>query len=113
MALDIAFIGWNEAQTRIYFEDLAVVNADQVRRYDKREGIILLRDGTRITRVVPVPSFTVGRRFDQIIVADDRRLSIIDRRYPEILELIRCCERSVVPVDFRIQHYDLDAEVPL
>ena len=111
MAYNIAFIGYNEEQTRRYLEDLAVVNADQVRRVDRRNGCVILKDGTTITRVLPIPEFLHGRRFDQVIVADDRRLHILFRRGPELRELDRCMAGSVVPEHFRWQFYDLDAEV--
>ena len=111
MAYKIAFIGYNEEQTHRYLEDLAVRNADQVHRFDKRKGCVTLKDGTTITAVKPVPEFLHGRRFDQTIVADDRRLDIIGRRYPEIVALDRCMNGSEVPEHFRWQFYDLDAEV--
>lgn len=111
MAYKIAFIGYNEEQTRRYLEDLAVVNADQVYRFDRRNGQVIMRDGTTITRVLPSPAFLKGRRFDQVIVADDRRLNVLERRYPEIMELGRCMVGSIVPEHFRWQLYDLDAEV--
>ena len=110
MPYNIAFIGWNEEQTCRYLEDLARVNADQVHRFDKRRGCVTLKDGTTITAVKPVPEFLYGRRFDQVIVADDRRLNVIDRRYPEIVALDHSMANSIVPVHFRWQLYDLDAE---
>lgn len=110
MAYNIAFIGWNEEQTRRYLEDLAVVNADQVYRFDRRNGRVILKDGTTITRVLPVPEFLKGRRFDQVIVADDRRLGIVFRRGPELEELDRCMSTSIVPEHFRWLFYDLDVD---
>ena len=111
MALHIAFIGYDERQTRIYFEELAVVNADQVARFDRRQGRILLRDNTEITLVSSDPRFLCGRRFDQTIVADDRRRLLPLKRWPELVELNRCMSRSEVPEEFRWITYDLDAEV--
>ncbi len=110
MALNIAFIGYDERQTRIYFEELAVVNADQVARFDRRRGQILLRDGTQITLVSSAPDFLPGRRFDQVIVADDRRRLVFIKRWPEFAELERCMDQSPVPEEFRLLLYDLDAE---
>lgn len=63
------------------------------------------------TAVKPVPEFLYCRRFDQTIVADDRRRDIAMRRYPELVALERCMANSIVPVHFRWQFYDLDAEV--
>ena len=111
MAYNIAFIGYNEAQTRTYLCDLARVNADQVRYFAPRNGLVILEDGTTITAVKPVPEFLRGRRFDQVIVADDRRMNVFGRRAPEMRELDRCMAGSRVPEDFRWQLYDLDAEV--
>lgn len=111
MPYNIAFIGYNEEQTRMSLEDLARVNADQVLRFDRRHGQVILKDGTTIIRVVPVPEFLKGRRFDQVIVADDRRMNVVVRRYTEIMELGRCMADSIVPPHFRWQFYDLDAEV--
>ena len=113
MALNIAFIGYDERQTRIYFEELAVVNVDQVAHFSRTRGQILLRDGTQITLVSSAPDFLPGRRFDQAIVADDRRLMITFKRWPELAELDRCMEMSPVPEGFRWLFYDLDAEVAL
>ena len=111
MALRIAFIGYDERQTRVYFEDLAVINADQVARFDRRQGRILLRDNTEITLVSSDPCFLQGRWFDQTIVADDRRRLIFRKRCPEMVALERCMSRSEVPEGFRWLFYDLDAEV--
>jgi hypothetical protein len=111
MAYKIAFIGYNEEQTNRYLEDLAVVNADQVHRFDRRQGCVTLKDGTTITAVKPVPEFLIGRRFDQVIVADDRRLAATYRRAPEMRALDLCMVGSVVPEHFRWMLYDLDAEV--
>ena len=111
MAYNIAFIGYNEEQTHRYLEDLAVVNADQLRIFNRRCGIVELMDGTIITAVKPVPEFLCGRRFDQVIVADDRRMNVLGRRAPEMRELDRCMAGSIVPEHFRWQLYDLDAEV--
>lgn len=111
MAYKIAFIGYNEALTNTYFVDLAAVNADQVARFDRRAGRIVLRDGTTITKVLPCPEFLRGKQFDQVIVADDRRRRAFFRRAPEIAELVRCMRHSEVPEEFRWCVYDLDAEV--
>lgn len=109
MAYNIAFIGYNEEQTRRYLEDLVKVNNDQVLHFSRRDGIVYLMDGTKITAVKPVPEFLRGRQFDQVIVADDRRLNVFERRYPEIMELGHRMVGSQVPECYRWQLYDLDA----
>lgn len=108
MAYKLAFIGYNEAQTRTYFEDFAAMNLEQVRRFDRRDGVITLHDGTTITRIPPIPEFLRGRRFDQTILADDRRMMILYHRAPELAALARCMDGSEVPEDYRFVIYDLD-----
>lgn len=111
--MKIAFIGYNERQTNARFIELAACNADQVKLTDWRRGRIVLFDGTEIIRVSSDPVFLHGRYFDQVIIADDRRLAILFRRGPELRALEMCCARSEVPEEFRWQFFDLDAaEVP-
>ena len=71
--LTLAFIGYNEAQTRQHFIEFARVNTDQVSHFDDREGRIRLTDGTLILRVPNDRHRLIGCRFDQVIVAVDRR----------------------------------------
>lgn len=110
MSLKIAFIGYNEKQTNLYFREFAKVNADQVARFDQRAGRILLKDGTEITRVSSNPVFLKGRRFDQVIFADDSRFEGLRRRGPEVYALTMCCAGSVVPEEFRWEFYFLDED---
>jgi hypothetical protein len=112
MAYKIAFISYNERQTREYFSALAKANAEQVLHYDPRRGRIFLRDRTEIVRVSPTPEFLQGRRFDQVIVADDRRLNVVGLRLGELVALSRCMDHSVVPLEFRWCFFDLDEGVP-
>ena len=111
MSYNIAFIGYNEEQTCRYLEDLAVVNADLVKRFERRNHRVLLKDGTVISGVLSAPDFLHGRKFDQVIVADDRRCQIIYRRGRVLAELGRCLCGSIVPEEFQWQFYDLDADV--
>lgn len=111
--LKIAFIGFNAKHTNHALERLAVDNADQVKRYDRRQGRIELRDGTEIVAVPAAdPVWMHGRRFDQIIIADDWRLMIMEHLREELRALGWCCQHSIVPEEYRLQIYDMDAEVP-
>ena len=111
MAYKLAFIGYDNRQTGIYFEDFAIINRDKVARFDKIHGRILLRDGTEILRFSSAPDFLWGRQFDQVIVADDRRRATCIRRRPELDALGCRMAGSIVPEEFRYIFYDLDAEV--
>lgn len=111
MKYNIAFIGYNEEQTRLGLDSLVRDNADQVVFYDRRRGVVKLLDGTTIYRVQGFPEFLYGRRFDQAIVADDRRRLVYSVRWPVLHELDRCMAGSVVPEELRWCFYNLDAEV--
>lgn len=111
MAYKIAFIGYNEEQTRNALDDLVRHNADQISSYDRRRGVVKLQDGTTIYKILAIPEFLAGRYFDQAIVADDHRRLVYQARWPVLYELARRMERSEVPEGLRWIFYDLDAEV--
>lgn len=111
--LKIAFIGFNAKHTHHALVQLAVDNADQVKSTDWRRGRIVLFDGTEIVAVPAAdPVWLHGRRFDQIIIADDWRLMIMKHLREELRALGWCCQHSIVPEEYRLQIYDMDAEVP-
>lgn len=108
MSLRIAFIGYDEKQTRTYFREMAELNWKQISMRNLRLGYIVLLDGTEIIRVSPAVRH-VNAHFDQVIIADDRR----KRCEIENRALFACLalnmSGSPVPPEFRWQHYDLDA----
>ncbi len=113
MALKIAFLGYNEKQTRQFFKQFAEDNRDQVRGVNFAQGYMLLKDGTEILRVpAQNPAWINGRRFDQIIVADDLRVHVLFNRWDELAQLRRCCAGSIIPLEFRYQFYIIDEEAP-
>lgn len=111
MALKIAFLAWNHMATTRYFQQLLADNAEQVDRYDRRCGRAWLKDGTVIT-AIPIGHHPAGYHFDQVIIADDRRLNTLGQRRAELREMDRSCQGSNIPEEFRYQIYDLDAEAP-
>jgi hypothetical protein len=110
-ALQIAFLGYNELQTRKFFRQLAEANREQVRLCDLNQGRLVLIDGTEIHRVSAAPDWLQARRFDQVIVAGDNLLRVLYNRSAEMRQLSLCCQGSIVPIDYRYQYYDLDVEV--
>ena len=110
--LRIAFLAWDLKAADRYMEQLVADNADQVKRYILRHTVILT-DGTEICRVCTSDPVTLhGRRYDQVIIADDRRMEIMQRHRATLRALDWCCSGSIVPEEYRWQIYDLDAEVP-
>ena len=109
MPLKIVFLGWSLRLTDQYMEQMAEDNAEQVAWYNRRYGRLVLTDGTEITNAYHMNRIQ-GRRFDQVIVADDRRMEILEYHQHDIAELLACCMASPVPEEYRLQTYDLDAE---
>ena len=110
MSLRIAFIGYDEKQTRTYFREMAELNREQVAFRDLSQGRIVLSDGTEIYRVSPATQF-FNLYLDQVIIADDRRRRCQVARHRELASLSHSLIRSRVPPEFQWQHYDLDAEI--
>lgn len=82
MALNLVFIGCNEEQTRRYFREFIEMNKEQVQDYPLTRNtatawlcptVVWLKDGTLIRRVPSSLERLDGLRFDQVIVACDRR----------------------------------------
>lgn len=108
--LNIAFLGWDAAQTDRYLSQMAEDNADQVDRYDRRQGRLKLTDGTEIINAYRIGKIH-GRKYDQVILADDRRMEIMEHHRKDIAELLARCQSSIIPEEFHLQFYDIDEEV--
>lgn len=110
--LTLAFIGFDEAQTRRYFAEFANVNADQVLDFDDLRGCIRLRDGTLIRRISDTPFRVMGCHYDQIIVADDscRAYKWPMARWKLLFELCSRLSGFLVSEQALI-YYDLHSEV--
>ena len=109
--LKLGFIGYNDRLTRIAFDQFAIDNQEAVLTYDRVRGHMILRDGTTIQAITGGKAFWDGVRLDQVIVADDRRMEIMWRRYQEMACLRHVTACSEVPEEFRFQVYDMDAEM--
>ena len=111
MPLKIAFIAWDRRNADNHLLQLAVDNADQVKRFERNRGRILLTDGTEIVSVHHLPGLE-GRRFDQYIIADDRRMHVVKFHGAALNELDYRCQGSIVPEEYRCQFYNVDEEAP-
>lgn len=110
--LKIAFLGRNEQLTRVYFRDFAEANREQIRLCDFNQGRVVLNDGTEIYRASTAGHWMLGRRFDQVLIADDRRPGLFGTRFVDSLyELDRCCAASIIPEEFRAIWYNPDADM--
>lgn len=109
MPLKIAFIAWDMQNAVNNLLQLAIDNADQVKRYDRQRGRILLTDGTEIVSVHHLPGLE-GVRFDQYIIADDRRMEVVKFHGAALNELDYRCQHSSVPAEYRCQFYNIDEE---
>ena len=109
MPLKIVFLGWNARQTDQYLGQMAKDNAEQVAWYNRRHGRLALTDGTEIINAYHI-GIIEGRRIDQVILADDRRLQIKEHHRDAIARLMEHRQASKVPEEFGLQIYDIDEE---
>ena len=109
MPLIIVFLGWNARLTDQYLEQMAIDNAEQVARYNRRHGRLALKDGTVIFNAYHIANIQ-GWRIDQVILADDRRLQIKEHHRDAIARLMAHRQASIVPEEFGLQIYDIDEE---
>lgn len=111
MALRLAFIGHSNNLTRIYLRQFVFDNREQVEQYDELRGLVYLRDGTQIKAIFRPVRFLDGLRFDQVIVADDRRLELLHSDSFEMRVLRHYVRYSGnVPEEYKFIVYDIDAE---
>lgn len=110
MPLKVAFMAYNAWATNVYFRQLLKDNAEQIATCNSAIGWAVLKDGTEIKRIYPGAEMH-GLHFDQVIIADDRRLNITQRR-AELRELARTLCHSNVPEKYQFQIYDIDEEAP-
>lgn len=111
MALKLAFIGHSNNLTRVYLRQFVFDNREQVERYDELQGMVYLKDGTTIKAIFRPFRFLDGLRFDQVIVADDRRLNLLHSDTLGMRILSHYVRYSTnVPESEKFIVYDIDAE---
>lgn len=109
MPLRIAFIGFNTKLTWLYFDQMVYANREDWCKFARTTGLLTMVDGTLIHRVDEAhPGWLKGLHFDQVILADDRRMNILEARADFLAVLRQCMARSIVPEEFRWLVYDLD-----
>jgi hypothetical protein len=75
--LKIGFIGYNREQTDTGLEQFVKSNKDQVTHFARCE--VVLEDGTKIVPIYNEDNVR-GKKFDQIILCDDERWNIWEKR---------------------------------
>lgn len=121
MALTLVFIGYNEEQTRRYFKEFIEINKDHVQDYPLTRNTatswvcptsVRMKDGTLIRRAPNSLTGMSGLRFDQVIVAADRRGTAgwTAHRQEMLWELGVRRSRWLVDDEFGFIYYDLDSE---
>lgn len=111
--LEIAFMGRDLRITNLFLRQFVEDNAEQVARH--RNGRVILKDGTIIEAISPAMVRTRfdGRRYDQLILADDARgmIEIDAIREVEIIKWA-AMRYSCVPEEYQILRYNADAPAP-
>lgn len=111
--LEIAFMGRDLRITTLFLRQFVEDNEEQVAHH--RNGRVILKDGTIIEAISPAMVRTRfdGRRYDQLILADDARgmIEIDAIREIEIIkwDAMLC---SCVPEEYQILRYNADAPAP-
>ncbi len=107
--LRIAFVAANASQNTHWFRDFRRINGDIIRR--NYRNYVELQDGTEIVPVISNRDLC-GSRFDQVIVADDRRRLLLSENgiIATIINEIMATSSRRIPDEFFIQIYDLDAD---
>lgn len=111
--LEIAFMCWNLNIANYLLGRFADDNPEQIAQ--RRRDRLILTDGTTITPLTPgrVRSGIDGRRFDQLILADDRRELLREEAADEIEAVLygSMCF-SCVPEEYQVLFYNIDAPAP-
>lgn len=113
--LELAFMRYDAQQTKTAFHQFARDNREEIETNLLKMGLLILKDGTRITAITPGTAGAGIRayKYDQLILADDSRKRIHSARWREIsLFLQTAMDRSCVPEGYKILFYDLDAPDP-
>lgn len=107
---DILLIGYTNEQSIHIVSELSSEGSVQI--YCPR--MIVMQDGQRIIPAVwygrkSSPRLRVeGLRLDQVIIADDSRMNILDKVFPLLPGLYAACGNSDIPVEFRISILNID-----
>lgn len=107
----IAFIGYNNRLTANMLRQFVLDNEKQVIHFDPARGQVRLRDGTTIQAVTSPIFYRDGVRYDQVLLADDRRMRILYERRDELAWLRNVTAHSEIPEEFRFLVYDIDADI--
>lgn len=109
--LQIAFIGFDRKQTMEHFKEFAAINHDDIESYSPETKKIILHDSTTIHAITGY-SDTLGKWFDQVVIAVDRR-GIRNWTMKQISLLDYVLDKTSdyrIPEDSMVLKYDLDSE---
>lgn len=106
---DIAFLGYTSELSRYGLKQFAENNKEQVNKFkwDTYDCELYLKDGTRIKAISYSERFLHGYKFDQLMLFDDNRWLILDKRYKEIHRIKECTMyTSYVPYEHQLLLYE-------
>jgi hypothetical protein len=106
---DLAMLGYNSDLSREGLRQFAENNKEQVEKlkWNTYDCELYLKDGTRIKAINYGERFLHGYKFDQLILFDDDRWQINDKRWHEIREIMESTMyTSYVPEDYQIIYYE-------
>ena len=106
--LNIAILGYNSQLSIKGFRQFIENNMEQVKNVSHSRHVARLTDGTTIETITNIDDWHLrGRRIDQLMLFDDDRWEILDKRYWDIKEIEKyTMQTSIIPEEFQILKYE-------
>jgi len=106
---DIGFLGYTSDLSKYGLKQFYENNIEHVEKFkfNSCDCELYLKDGTRIKAITYGERFLHGYKFDQLMLFDDNRWLIMDKRYKEIHEIQESTMyMSNVPDDYQVLFYE-------
>jgi len=106
---DIAFLGYTSELSRYGLKQFYENNIEQVEKFriNAYDCELHLKDGTTIKVITYSERYLHGYKFDQLMLFDDSRWLIMDKKYKEIHEIQESTMYMTnVPYDYRLLLYE-------
>lgn len=104
--IKIAMISYNRECLNIFFTGFIDDNQEQIDYINNNNKYIKLNDGTEIYGITSKEEYKYrGRRYDQILIADDKRLSTYIKQRELIKYIKDSVELSYIPYEYKIIEY--------
>ena len=112
--IEIAFLGYNAKLTDTFFREFVENNNDEIEKVTMREygdSVAFFKDGTVVRTFSTLSHCRRGYKIDQILLCDDYRKEIYQKRGDDIRFIQDYCMYiTCIPEEFQIIFMDIDSE---